>query len=149
MSRLMLILTQIVLLVTLGCGIIPTGPSVMVLPGTGLSLEQFSKDNVTCQQFATFQVSGTQNQADINNASANTNTSSTLYETQLRYDMAYIQCMYVKGHQVPVFGQFTGLTPVQVTSPYPPIPSLIPNLIPSAKPTQPNHNGLTPTPPKE
>ncbi len=82
MSRLMLILTQIVLLVTLGCGIIPTGPSVMVLPGTGLSLEQFSKDNVTCQQFATFQVSGTQNQADINNASANTNTSSTLYETQ-------------------------------------------------------------------
>ncbi len=149
MSRLMLILTQIVLLVTLGCGIIPTGPSVMVLPGTGLSLEQFSKDNVTCQQFATFQVSGTQNQADINNASANTNTSSTLYETQLRYDMAYIQCMYVKGHQVPVFGQFTGLTPVQVTSPYPPMPSLIPNLIPSAKPTQPNHNGLTPTPPKE
>ena len=149
MSRLMLILTQIVLLVTLGCGIIPTGPSVMVLPGTGLSLEQFSKDNVTCQQFATFQVSGTQNQADINNASANTNTSSTLYETQLRYDMAYIQCMYGKGHQVPVFGQFTGLTPVQVTSPYPPMPSLIPNLIPSAKPTQPNHNGLTPTPPKE
>jgi len=149
MSRLMLILTQIVLLVTLGCAIIPTGPSVMVLPGTGLSLEQFSKDNVTCQQFATFQVSGTQNQADINNASANAATSSTLYEAQLRYDMTYIQCMYVKGHQVPVFGQFTGLTPAQVTSPYPPMPSLIPNLIPSAKPTQPNHNGLTPTPPKE
>ena len=149
MSRLMLILTQIVLLVTLGCAIIPTGPSIMVLPGTGLSLEQFSKDNVTCQQFATFQVSGTQNQADINNASANAATSSTLYEAQLRYDMTYIQCMYVKGHQVPVFGQFTGLTPAQATSTYPPMPSLIPNLMPSAKPTQHNNNGLTPTPPKE
>jgi hypothetical protein len=117
----------------------------MVLPGTGLSLEQFSKDHVICQQYATLQVSDTLNQTDINNASANTITSSTSYEAQLRYDMAYIQCMYVKGHQVPVYGQLTGVTPTQVTSPYPPMP----NLIPSAKPTQLNHNGLITPPPKE
>jgi len=117
----------------------------MVLPGVGLTLEHFSKDNVICQQFATLQVGGTPNQAEINNGHAKTATSSTSAdEAQLRYDMAYIQCMYIKGHQVPVYGQLTGVTPAQVTSSYPPMP----NLTPSIKPALSNQNSLTPTPPE-
>jgi len=117
----------------------------MVLPGVGLTLEHFNKDNIICQQFATLQVGNTSNQSENSHASAN----SSSYDSQLRYDMAYIQCMYVKGHQVPVFGQLTGVTPAQVTSSYPPMPSPMPNLIPNAKPTQPNHSVLMPPPPKE
>ncbi len=127
MSRLMIILTSSAMLATLGCASIPTGPSVMVLPGVGLTLEHFSKDNIICQQFASLQVSGTPNQAEINNSHANTATSSTFADdAQLRYDMAYIQCMYIKGHQVPVHGQLTDVTPAHVTSPYPPMPLLTP-----------------------
>jgi outer membrane lipoprotein SlyB len=37
--------------------------------------------------------------------------SSSMYEVQQRYDAAYIQCMYAKGNQVPVSGQFSGATP--------------------------------------
>jgi uncharacterized protein YcfJ len=36
--------------------------------------------------------------------------STSMYELQQRYDIAYIQCMYTKGHQVPVSGQFAGPT---------------------------------------
>ena len=49
--------------------------------------------------------------------------SSSMYEAQQRYDAAYIQCMYAKGHQVPVSGQFSGAIPQQaVTLPLPPPP---------------------------
>jgi len=147
MSRLIIIVTSIILLTMLGCASIPTGPSIMVLPGNGLSLEQFSNDHIICQQFATRQVSGTLNQNG--NANAAPSKYSSIDDDQLHYDMAYIQCMHIKGHQVPVYGQFTGVTPAQVTSPYPPIPLPIPKLTPSAKPTQPNHNDLMPTSPKE
>jgi hypothetical protein len=33
--------------------------------------------------------------------------SSSGYEAQERFDIAYIQCMYAKGHRVPVSGQFS------------------------------------------
>jgi len=135
MSRLIIVVTSIISLVILGCASISNEPSVIVLPGTGLSLDQFSKDTIICQQFATQQVNGTNKQVAI---------STSAYETQLRFDIAYIQCMYTKGHQVPVYGQFTGVTPAQVTSPYPPDPLLAPKLIPN----QPHHNGLKPRPPE-
>jgi len=34
------------------CVTVPTGPSVMVLPGTNKSFEAFQADSFTCQQFA-------------------------------------------------------------------------------------------------
>jgi hypothetical protein len=37
--------------------------------------------------------------------------NSSMYDVQQRYDIAYIQCMYAKGHQVPVSGQFSGVIP--------------------------------------
>ncbi len=131
MSRL-IILTIVVLLTTIGCTSIPNAPAVMVLPGSGQSLEQFSKDNITCQQFATLQVSGTPNQ-NCNNIAP---SSSSINEDQLHYDMAYIQCMYIKGHQVPVYGQFTSATPTQVKLAYPVNPSHAPNLTLNTKPAQ-------------
>lgn len=127
-----------------GCAYMPTGPSVMVLPGTGMSFEQFRQDDGLCQQFASGQVGGvTANQAAVDSqvGSAVVGTAvgaaagaalgggsgaaigagsgllaGTLagsgeggraaYATQEGYDNAYIQCMYAKGHRVPVSGQF-------------------------------------------
>jgi hypothetical protein len=50
-----------------GCASMPNEPSVMVLPGTGISFDQFRNDNAICQQFAFSQVGGTTtNQAGMN-----------------------------------------------------------------------------------
>jgi len=40
------------------CVSMPKGPSVMVLPGTGKSFDQFRYDDVECRQFADVQVGG-------------------------------------------------------------------------------------------
>src|SRR3989441_6140958 len=39
-------------LVLSACATIPTGPTVMVLPGNGKSFEQFQGDDVICRQWA-------------------------------------------------------------------------------------------------
>jgi len=41
------------------CVSMPTGPGVMVLPGTGKSFDQFRADDMDCRQFASNQVGGT------------------------------------------------------------------------------------------
>ena len=41
-----------------GCVSMPTGPSVMALPGTGKSFDQFRADDVDCRQYASSQVGG-------------------------------------------------------------------------------------------
>jgi hypothetical protein len=46
-----------------GCVSMPSGPSVMVLPGTGKNFEQFRVDDLDCRAFANYQVGG-QNAAD-------------------------------------------------------------------------------------
>ncbi len=43
------------IIVTVGladCATVPTGPTVMVLPGQGRSLEQFQTDDLFCRQWA-------------------------------------------------------------------------------------------------
>ncbi|WP_347987523.1 glycine zipper family protein [Methylomonas sp. AM2-LC] len=139
-----------------GCASIPTGPSVMVLPGTGQSFEQFRTDDFNCQQFALYQVGGTTpNNASISSGvtSAAVGTvigaaagaaigggaggaaigagtgllggslmgagaaSNSGYASQQHYDAAYIQCMYAKGHQVPVSGQFSNAVPARQAVP--------------------------------
>ena len=60
-----------------------SGPSVTVLPGQGKSFEQFQADDAVCRQRAAGQAGET---------------------TQPRYDMTYVQCMYAKGHKIPVAG---------------------------------------------
>jgi len=39
-----------------GCATVPKGPSVMVLPGSGKSFEQFQTDDAVCRQWASQQV---------------------------------------------------------------------------------------------
>jgi hypothetical protein len=41
------------------CVSMPTGPGVMVLPGSGKSFDQFRADDMDCRQFASSQVGGT------------------------------------------------------------------------------------------
>jgi hypothetical protein len=41
-----------------GCVSLPTGPSVLVLPGTSKSFDQFREDDFWCRQFALGQVGG-------------------------------------------------------------------------------------------
>jgi hypothetical protein len=40
------------------CVSVPTGPSVMTLPGTGKSFDQFRVDDAACRQFAYTQIGG-------------------------------------------------------------------------------------------
>ena len=48
--------------------------------------------------------------------------STSAYGVQQRYDSAYIQCMYAKGHKVPVSGQFTSAPPPPPPGPYSNVP---------------------------
>jgi len=123
------------------CTVIPTGPSVMVLPGTGQPFERFRADDMECRQYAQYQIGGktagdSAKESAITSAAVGTavgalagaaiggdskgaaigagagllmgsatgtdaSRASTV-GTQRQYDNAYIQCMYVKGHSVPV-----------------------------------------------
>lgn len=54
------------LLMVGACASIPTGPSVLVMPGTGKTFDQFRADDVACRQFALDQIGGaTANQAAV------------------------------------------------------------------------------------
>ncbi len=44
------------------------------------------------------------------------------YGTQRRYDAGYMQCMYAKGHKIPVSGQFTSSRSSRNYPPPPPPP---------------------------
>jgi hypothetical protein len=143
-----------------GCASMPNGPSVMVLPGTGLPFDQFRNDDAICRQYAFGQVGGTTaNQAAVDSGVVSAAAGTALgaaagaaigggggaaigagtglvagsmvgtgaaersgYATQERYDTAYIQCMYAKGHRVPVSGQFSNESPRRTANPVANIP---------------------------
>jgi len=142
------------------CVSMPKGPSVMVLPGTGKSFDQFRYDDVECRQFADVQIGGTSPSdaaADSVAKSAAVGTvvgaaagaalggrsgaaagaggglligsaagagagETSAYGLQRRYDYAYIQCMYAKGHKVPVSGRLTSSSQAPSYAPPPPPP---------------------------
>ena len=58
MSKLSRISPLAALLLLGACTTIPTGPSVMVMPGSGKSFEQFRNDDAVCRQFALGQIGG-------------------------------------------------------------------------------------------
>jgi hypothetical protein len=138
--------STLTLLVLAGCVTVPSGPSLMALPGTGRSFDQFRFDDNDCRQYADSQVGGnTPNQAGAdsgvksaavgtlvgaaagaaiggNSAAAGVGAgvgllagalsgsgaaNASSYSLQQRYDIGYTQCMYAKGHKVPVSGRFT------------------------------------------
>ncbi|MGD0961875.1 MAG: YMGG-like glycine zipper-containing protein [Methylomonas sp.] len=178
MSRISLLCAIATLLLAGGCASLPTGPSVMVLPGTGMSFDQFRVDDANCQQFALAQIGGgTPNDQAINSGVASaavgtvvgaaagaaigggatgaaigagsgllggsmvgaSSASSSRYVTQQHYDVAYIQCMYAKGHQVPVSGQFSnvGPRPAATSAPAAAPPANIPPPPPGSPPPPP------------
>ncbi len=148
----------------------PSGPSVMVLPGTGKSFDQFRYDDNDCRLFAGQQAGISAENAAVDSGvrsaavgtllgaaagaainggrgaavgagtglllggAAGTGTASqSAYGAQRRYDVGYTQCMYAKGHRVPVSGRMmtegSGYPPPlnsTGTRPPPPPPGLPP-----------------------
>lgn len=51
-----------------GCASTPSGPSVLALPGTGRSFEQFRVDDAECRYYAQGQIGGTTANQSANNA---------------------------------------------------------------------------------
>ncbi len=140
--RLLVLLTSALLA---GCATFPNGPSMLALPGTGASFDQFRADDLGCQGYAQ-QATGHRSpqqaasESGVNSAAVGTAVGAVAgallgaasgnagagaaigaggglilgsaggtdaygaggYGMQDRYDNAYIQCMYAKGHQVPV-----------------------------------------------
>jgi hypothetical protein len=155
------------LLLLAGCVTAPTGPSVMALPGSGKTFEQFRYDDADCRQYAQLQTGGADRSgadAGVRSAAVGTvvgaiagaamgghegagvgagagllfgsmigagTAQGSAYGTQRGYDNAFIQCMYAKGHKVPVSGSMmmrnqtpapANATPAQPSGYYPPPP---------------------------
>ena len=89
-----LIVITMVLIIA-GCASMPSGPNVMVLPGTGKSFDNFRSDDALCEQYASTQVQGAKDDSE--------------QELQERYDVAYVQCMYAKSQRIPVSGPFSDI----------------------------------------
>ena len=123
-----------------GCVSAPTGPSVMVLPGSGRSFDDFRMDEGVCRRYALEQNGGVTAQQSSQESAVSSAAVGTVvgavagaaiggqqgagvgagtglivgsmagvnasqqagWGTQRQYDNAYIQCMYAKGHRVPV-----------------------------------------------
>jgi hypothetical protein len=172
MKRLVLVLG---LLALAGCASVPSGPSVMVLPGSGKSFDQFRSDDFECRQYAHAQSGGKTpdqagSQAGVNTAAvgavvgaaagaaigrsgeaalagagigtaggalAGTGTAAqSAHTVQGRYDIAFQQCMYAKGHQIPMAGGsrgHLGRSYRQATPPPPPPPAGTPPPPPPAR----------------
>lgn len=129
-------LSPLAALLALGaCAAVPTGPTVPVMPATGMSLDQFRDDDAVCQEHALAQLGVT----GADQAASDSGARSTVAETagasasdmQRRYDLGYIQCMYAKGHRVPVLGPMT-TQPAPIPPPPPP-----PGTAPPAPPAAP------------
>jgi outer membrane lipoprotein SlyB len=156
------VLAGFVLLALAGCASTPSGPNVMVLPGSGKSFDQFRADDFECRQYA-FVQSGAQapDQAGVDSgvksaavgaavgavagaalgrsghaavagagigtaggALAGTGAAAQTGGTvQHRYDMAFQQCMYAKGHQIPMAGaRYSAPSSYRQAAPPPPPP---------------------------
>jgi len=152
------------LLLLAGCVTVPSGPSIMSLPGTGKSFDQFRADDFECRQFASVQAGGSTAQqaatdSGVRSAAVGTAVGAaagalidgssgagvgagiglltgalvgssaahaSAYTLQQRYDIGYTQCMYAKGHKVPVSGRLAAATdrpaPRRYGAPPPPPP---------------------------
>lgn len=136
----------------------PTGPSVMVLPGSGKSFDQFRFDDNECRQYSSQAIGGTtaaqaQNNSAVTSAAVGTAIGAAAggliggrsgagvgagvglaggalagtgasqesgYTLQQRYDHAYQQCMYAKGHQIPMAARYAPRQQARQIPPPPP-----------------------------
>ena len=183
MSGRLEILALAVVVGLVGCATMPTGPSVMVLPGAGKPFEQFQADNAVCRDWASQQVGTTSTAAAaestvgsaaigtvlgaglgaaIGAASGQAGTGAAIGaasgalggtalgasagqasggEIQRRYDIAYQQCMYAKGNQIP------GVVRAPQSAYVVPVPPPPPSGAPPRPPASPPSPGVAPPPP--
>ena len=161
MTHSMRSLLMIALLGLGACATMPTGPAVMVLPGTGKNFDQFRFDDGACRQFAYDQVAGVTPSRAADDSGVRSAAAGTLlgaaagaaidgssgaaagagvgllfgslagagaaersaHGAQYRYDIAFQQCMYAKGHRIPVTARFTQAPPASSYTPPPPPPN--------------------------
>ena len=169
------------------CVSMPSGPSVMVLPGSGKNFDQFRGDDMNCRQYASEQVRGvTPNEASISSGVGSAAVGTALGAAagaaigggsgaaigagsgfalgglagssssrasgeigQQRYDMGYVQCMYAKGHRVPIAGQIMDNSAMGGMGPWPKHGSPTPASSggPGRSPPPPPPSGNPPPPP--
>lgn len=90
-----------VLLLLGGCVSMPSGPGVMVLPGTGKNFDQFRADDMECRQFASNQVGG----STPDNAAENSGLKSAAVGTAV----GALAGAIIGGHQGAAAGAGAGL----------------------------------------
>lgn len=134
------------LLLLAGCATPPpSGPGILVLPGSAKNFDQFRFDDQECRSFASAQIGGKTAEQAANDAAVKSAVVGTAIGTaagallgghqgaaigagfglaggslvgaeksygaagslQQRYDHAFTQCMYAKGHKVPVAGRYS------------------------------------------
>jgi len=108
------LLSLAVLVAVSACATLPSGPGVAALPGSGKTLEQFQIDDTDCQRYASTQAA----------RPPAAGVPAATYEVQRRYDFAYIQCMYSRGHKVPVSGGSMNAPAGSIPPPSQPPPAL-------------------------
>jgi hypothetical protein len=155
------------------CATVPSGPSVMVLPGSTKTFEEFQMDDAVCRQWAQQQTGTTAGKASSNTtatgavvgtavgaaagaaigaAAGNPGTGAAIgagtglvggtaigagqgygayHSVQQRYNMAFMQCHYAKGNQIPVARGsvapgYSSSTPPPPPRATPPRPSNVP-----------------------
>ncbi len=125
------------------CVNLPTGPSVMTLPGAGKNFDQFRQDEHECREYA-HQQAGERTPRQVSRTSGlesaaigtglgaaagaalggghgaavgagigllmggligSGTANASGHASQRQYDISYIQCMYAKGHRVPIEGR--------------------------------------------
>jgi len=102
-----------------GCASTPSGPGVLVLPGSGKSFDQFRADEQECRQYAQAQIAGGTD-GSLAGAGPSEPSGRTL---QQRYDFGYQQCMYAKGHKIPMARHDADRYSPRSTPPPPPPPA--------------------------
>ncbi|PLP96275.1 glycine zipper family protein [Cupriavidus pauculus] len=127
----------VVVLLAGACATRPSEPSVIALPGSNKTLDQFMVDDASCRQFAWGQGGDTGSHLSQGpgvapgvSPGAATAARPDAYSAfpgdsadraQFRYDAAYVQCMYAKGQRVPVYGQPRGAPPTSPPADYKPV----------------------------
>ena len=77
--RHVLMFTLVVVIITLGaCATMPTGPSVMSLPGEAKSFDEFRADDAVCRQFAYEQIGGVSGQQAAQTSAVNSAVVGTV-----------------------------------------------------------------------
>lgn len=89
------------LLALAGCATTPTGPSVLVLPGTGKNFDQFNRDEVYCRDYAMRGLDG--------KTPAKASTDSTVASSVAGTAVGAIAGAAIGGRQGAAVGAGTGL----------------------------------------